>query len=1272
MRGDDLGADDLTVLEAAEALGTTPQTVRALLRKGELRGRKRAWGSRYVWVPSREGVEAFLAEHGRLEGHPRRRAPAVALEGTGPSAPGQHPAQVVTEPDRAARPFVLRVRGRATVVVVVLGVPLVAAYVWARLLPGALWFDELGQPDVFRGILRAKAEFYLLVAGTVAVFIGVNLGVAARPTANVPRRTRALGIAAASLVTGSLFATAVEGHWQTFLLWRHGQAFGVADPIYGKDVGFFVFSLPLALVISGLLLWLVAVAWFYVALVYNARGLLHFRPLRVTFSAEVHLSVLTAVFLLSLAWRLRLDRYRLELGQPSPHDSDSFAGADFVDFQVRLPGLTALTSAAVVLAVACVAAPFVARSGRVRGARLIVGVPGALLFLAVVLVGAAVPALVQRFVVDPSPLLREKPFLERSIGSTRLGLGLDTIVAENYTPTGSVNPADFPTVRKRLAEVPIWDRWLLEARMRQLVTETPYFSPEDPVLDIVRADGRRQLTIVSARELDLDPVRGNAATWFNDRLAYTHGLGLIRFSATDVEQGREPRLMDPGLGVDEPRIYFGQPQRAQADAVADGGAADASNAQGDEEGEEAPRNTVPAATSRTAGSSWVLADTRRPEVDIAGGVPRAAYHYEGTGGVELSSRFRRAAFAVALGRKELLLSDDITSESRVLLHRDVTDRLQTLAPFIQWDSHAVPLTANGRVVFAVDGYTTSRSYPDAQLMDLGGVKVNYARATVRATVDAFSGQVEIYLVDPSEPIARAWAETFPTLFRVYDELPSNLRERLRYPADLFAAQATAYERFHTTRPDQFVSEADTWSRPIALSGPIEVAGGVDFDESDEDDLRLIMEPDYTFASPPGQTTKRLLLATYYVPRSGQNLVASLSGWIDENGRARLAARSLPRSPIILGPAQMSRLIFSTPRVTSLLGLRNLEIRDVDKSSLDSVFLGRPHLLFLPGGVVQVQSLYEGSRGPGAARLLGVTAYLDGRAGLGPDIESAVRQALNAPPLVKLLPPEEPIVIGTATRLAFSVQNARKEVVTITSEAGRHRKTLDIVTGQGTVTWVPSVAGEARVRLEVVGLDGTRVAASSVLRVLDHPPTVRLTQTPKPAVVGQPVRILFRLKNALSASATISNRTGIVFSRDYLIRDGVGVLEWTPRQAGVAVLRIQARGHQGQVARTRLRIDVAPGPMAPLPPTLTLLKVPDVATVGRASDITFRADNCLDAVARIEGPAGEVLEWRFPCPVRDTTFSWTPTTPGTYRLTLIARGDGVTTQVSTTLTAEPAP
>ena len=246
------------------------------------------------------------------------------------------------EPDperQSRRPFVLRVRGRATVVVVVLGLPMAVAYGGLRVLPDALWFDEVGQPSVFRGILLARLEVYVLVAAVAACFIAANLALAVRPSATMSRRARLVAVSGVAILTGSLFGSSVQGHWQTYLLWRHRQSFGVTDPVHGRDVGFFVFTLPLALVVSAVLLWLVVVAGGYVAVAYKLQGRLGITRPDKAFPPLLHLGVLSAMFLLVAAWRFQLEQYRLELGQPPSPDTGAVAGAGYVDIQVRLPGV---------------------------------------------------------------------------------------------------------------------------------------------------------------------------------------------------------------------------------------------------------------------------------------------------------------------------------------------------------------------------------------------------------------------------------------------------------------------------------------------------------------------------------------------------------------------------------------------------------------------------------------------------------------------------------------------------------------------------------------------------------------------------------------------------------------------------------------------------------------------------------------------------------------------------------------------------------------------
>lgn len=1262
---------ELSVAEAALALGTSARTVRAMLRSGTLTGASWSSGSQVTWVVHRESVESYLRAHGR--------SPVIVF-GPPVSPPPSNPPTQVAPPGAAPRgrwrlPWFLRVRGRATVIVLLVGVPALIAYLYARVAPGALWFEEMGQQDLFRRLVEARVDFHLRVLVVVAGFIAANLVIAYRGSVVVRRLPGLLAIAIVSVVLGNLFASAATSHLPTYLLWRHRQPFGETDPLSGKDIGFFVFSLPFYLELALGLLVLLGLTLAIVLIVYRVRRLVVLWPLRIDPRARLHLAGLVAALLVVVAWRLQLQEYVLELGQPSARDPQSFAGASYVEVTATMPILRGLSGTALVLALTVLIAPLILRGSVGRTARILAVDSVIALAVVAALVAVIIPPALQRYVVDPNPLVREEPYLANSLHATRAALGLDEIDVNAYEPDEEFDAADFADEEQRFKRVPAWDAYVLGARMRQLVTDTPYYRPEDPVPDVVATPDGRRLTAVSARELDLGAVPDGGDGWVNDRLAYTHGLGLVRFSSTDIGRNREPLLLDSGLGVEEPRIYFGDlPDVAPSDIPTDGEGSHAASNQAKAASQDA-RLLDPTLDANIATSPWVIANTRRPEVDVV--APESAgvanYHYDGPGGIPLSSNLRRAAFALALGSMDLMLSDEITPDSRLLLHRDVHDRLETLAPFIHWDSEAVPLTANGHVVYVVDGYSTSSTYPYAENVMLGRSEVNYARASVLATVDAFTGKTTIHVVDEEEPVLRAWREIFPSLFHPFSELPEELHGRLRYPNELFIAQATAYERFHTTRPDVFASGADEWSRPLALSGPIEVAGDINFDESDEDDLRLTMPPVYIWIPPKDGESPRIVLATYYTPAYGQNLVGGLNGWIDDQGRTQLSARTLDREPVTLGPAQVSRLVFAEPRVSNLLGLRNLEIRDLDKSSIDSVLLGRPRILFLQGGVVQVQNLYEGSRGPGAARLLGVTAYVNGRAGLGPDAPSAVRQAINDPPIVEIAPPADPVVVGDQIDLAFHVDNARRERVRITSPTGEVRATLRVPEGTGSVSWVPTEAGPTQVRVTVLGLDGTRTSDTITVDVLGPPPEVELLDAaPTSAMVGAPVSVRFRVTNGISARAEVSTDTGIVFSRRYRIRNGVGVVSWVPDQPGPARLVVTVRGTEGQRTRTHLRIEVADTTVA-TPPTVTLVDAPRTGTVGEEALFVFSAEGCGKVRAQLTDPEGVVVrEWRVTCPAEEVELRLTPDLPGRYTLTVRARGAGASSQFAVPLTVrEPS-
>jgi len=304
-------------------------------------------------------------------------------------------------------------------------------------------------------------------------------------------------------------------------------------------------------------------------------------------------------------------------------------------------------------------------------------------------------------------------------------------------------------------------------------------------------------------------------------------------------------------------------------------------------------------------------------------------------------------------------------------------------------------------------------------------------------------------------------------------------------------------------------------------------------------------------------------------------------------------------------------------------------------------------------------------------MIGVTAFLNGRAGVGSDVADAVRQALHEPPGVDVLKPRGRPVVGTPVELPFRVQNARREVITITSPAGRQEVRRSIQAGVGSVSWVPTAPGDVRVRVAVAGMDGSQAAGSTTFTVLSPGPAVRAIRAPARARVGRPVRFRFKVEDAVSEVAEVSTRDG-TFTRRYRIRKGTGFVDWTPTTPGPAVLRIRVRGRQGQTTTDSAKFTVAPGPRL-VAPAVTLLQVPDRPTVGRKSVIAFTAAGSRAVTARIAGADGDARVWRFVRPAGRVAFDWAPPRPGSYRLTVSARSSGgTTTQTTITLTAGEEP
>ena len=867
-------------------------------------------------------------------------------------------------------------RTRSLLLLTVVGAVVGVLALAARLYTDVLWFNEIDQVEVYWTTLTWQILDAAVVGLGTACFVLLNLAAVERAMSRVAApaddgsvasqlwRNRRLLKPMVAVACGALaLALRSGGTWQLLVLWTKRNSFGVEDPLFHRDVGFFVFSLPLYLEIARWLLESVVMAAVVSLAAYAAAGAFRTGRRRIALrAARRHLLVLAAVLLLVLAWRLRLEQFELAL----PHDPVA-PGATYSDVSVRLPALRVLAVLAKVGAGVCLYAC-------VRRVPVFASIVLAL--VAVLAFGAKsdLPALFDRFTVEPQALTRERPHVAHAIAFTRRAYGLDGVRVRAVPGESELSRSEIARARQTVDNVPLWDERVLRPAMNELQSIARYYRFPSMSVDRYTIDGKPRVMSVGSRQVSLRRLGPDDRSWATDRFAYTHGYGVVAVHGADADSGRYPRFAQQGfrtranpLRVKQPRVYFG----------------------------EQPASNPP----------YVALNTRRAEVDEpVSGDRSPSYHYEGDGGIAVSDPLRRLAFAARFRDLDLLLSETVTNRSRILLHRNVVDRLRTVAPFLRWDTRPQTAVIDGRVQFLFDGYTTSDSYPYSAPVQMGRDTVNYVRAAARATVDAYSGRVSIYAAS-DDPILRAWQAVYPGLFLPSSRMPSGLRAHLRYPQQLFEAQADAYQTYHADDATAFWNGSDAWARALQVAGPIEQAGEIHFPnpvervDADERGERKVaprrwrMEPAYGLARLPGDARERFMVTTPFTPRGSENLVGYLAGSLDARGRTELTLLSLPRDRLTVGPTQATRQILSSSGVVRRLRLLNRESRDLGKSGVSRTVLGVPRVVPIAGTLVYVQPLFLTAGGEGVPRLQLVTVYANGRVGYGRDLATALRRSV---------------------------------------------------------------------------------------------------------------------------------------------------------------------------------------------------------------------------------------------------------------------------------------
>ncbi len=802
-------------------------------------------------------------------------------------------------------------RGRVVLVVV-----LVALFILVTTLRSIasfytdyLWFDSVHQTGVWRGLLGTKLMLAVVFIAVFFVLLWVNLFIADRIAPKfrpagpeeelieryhelIGRRQGLLRIAVAGLFA-VIAGAGASGEWNEYLLFRNSVSFGVKDPQFHKDVGFYVFQLPFLSWVVGWLFAAFVIVFIVTAVAHYLNGGIRVQTpfQRVTPQVKAHLSVLLAVLALVKAGGYYLQQFSLATSTRGTVD-----GPTYTDVHAQLPAIRLL------LIISLFSVFLFLYNIFRRGWVLPVLGVGLWAFVAVV-AGTIVPAFIQKFRVEPSESSKERPYIERNITATRAAMKLDNVATKEFANDNTLTTQTLLQNNATVQNVRLWDpaRNITLKTYQELQALKPFYAISDVDIDRYNINGQTTQVILSARELNTSGVP--QASWEATHLAFTHGYGIVLSPSNgQTNQGQPDFLVQDipvanttNLTVNQPDLYFGE--------GLDG---------------------------------YVIVNTKRQEIDYqdrnGNNVPTT---YSGNDGIKMSSWIRRAAFALRFSDFNPLVSGNITPSSRILINRDIYARVRAIAPFLSWDSDAYPVVQNGRVQWIVDGYTTTDQYPYAQraIADSGGGlsgRFNYVRNSVKAVIDAYDGTISLYVVDKSDPIVRAYQKAFPSLFAKDDPSP-DLAAHFRYPEDMFRVQTNMWGRYHQDKADEFYTNANGWT--VAPDPGTQTQTGQTATTAPPADNSQVppaatgrIPPYYVLMSPPGESQQGFMLLRPFVPVSNANqqMTAFMIAKSDPGSYGELTTFQMPSNNLPPAPSLVASTMTSDANVAqlqTLLGVR---------------------------------------------------------------------------------------------------------------------------------------------------------------------------------------------------------------------------------------------------------------------------------------------------------------------------------------------------------------
>jgi uncharacterized membrane protein (UPF0182 family) len=815
---------------------------------------------------------------------------------------------------------------------------IVILFIWSgiSIYPDWLWFENLGFSPVFLTMILSKFGFGFLVWLLLISIVWLNLYIARRLSPDsgkavavkaaddyatqlgLSNRTLNTLLIAVILILSFYVATKGALRWDMVLRYFRQQPFGGTDPVFNKEIGFYIFSLPLYIYIQNGLSILFVLAGLITTAWYLKNGALQiegdfsqletgqasFPKINISPKALKHLVFLAGIIVLISAWGYYLKVYRLLYSTQGP----AF-GASYTDVHIKI-----LAYRLLILASLCFAVVLFLTAFKFRKKLFWIG--GGIWIGAMLVFATGLPILVQKVVVKPNELAKESPYIAYNIEATREAYNLNRIKEVPFEVKDTLSDEDIQQNDVTIQNIRIWDERPLLKTYRQIQSIRLYYDFNNVDVDRYVIDNQYRQLMLAARELDVNQLPPQANTWVNRHLIYTHGYGLASSPVNEVTSEGLPYLFikdlppsyAPDLKIERPEVYYGE---------------------------------------RTA--DYVLVKTKAKEFDYPKGDRNVEAVYEGEGGVPITSFVRKLLYAIEFLDPQILFTTYLTPESRIMYKRRIARRTHLIAPFLDYDNDPYVVVTEGKLYWIQDAYTTSNMYPYSlrSYGHFGNKAVNYIRNSVKVTIDAYNGNVCFYMMDEEDPILQTYLSIFPDLFKPFSEMPDDLKEHIRYPKDLFKIQVGTYTKYHMEDVQVFYNQEDLWQTPDEMYG----------------DSRQPMESYYIILKLPEEEKEEFLLMLPFTPSSKDNMISWLAARCDLPDYGNLIVYKLPKEKLVYGPMQIEARVDQQTEISRELSLWGQRGSRVIRGNLLAIPLGDTFIYVEP---VYLEAKQEESEAPPVA------------------------------------------------------------------------------------------------------------------------------------------------------------------------------------------------------------------------------------------------------------------------------------------------------------------